>query len=82
MAPRGIHVYRVLQEALNNVARHSGADAGLGAASTSKPSAWNWTSKITGRDSDPTRESRARHRRDARAGRNCSEAHIEFAAPG
>ncbi len=28
----GIHVYRVLQEALSNVARHSGANARLGAA--------------------------------------------------
>ena len=27
----GVHIYRVLQEALNNVARHSGAKAGIGA---------------------------------------------------
>ena len=48
----GVHVYRVLQEALNNVSRHAAA-AKPGSASNFCPMRWNWKWKITARDSLP-----------------------------
>ena len=64
----GIHVYRVLQEALSNVARHSGADRGVGAAARRAPARWSSRSKITatGLDAAPAR-ARPRPGGDARA---------------
>ncbi len=41
----GIHVYRVLQEALNNVVRHSGAPAGMGSSRGSSRRASIWRSR-------------------------------------
>ena len=46
-----IHVYRVVQEALNNVTRHSGARGSLGAIAISCPGRWSWKWKITAADS-------------------------------
>ena len=43
----GVHIYRVLQEALNNVARHSGAKAGVGAVAFPARHVLNWKWKIT-----------------------------------
>ena len=55
----GIHVYRVLQEALSNVARHSGADARVGAAARRR--------RTTGARSRRSRQG-PRRRHGARAG--------------
>ena len=43
----GIHIYRVLQEALNNVARHSGTTRGLGPSAIQARHAWGWKWKTT-----------------------------------
>ena len=50
----GIQVYRVLQEALNNVARHSGRQRGEGASATRRRCPRSSKSRITERGSPPT----------------------------
>ena len=52
-AQTAIHVYRVLQEALANVARHSGATAGIGPAALATAIASSSRSKITAAGSTP-----------------------------
>ena len=70
MRPTAIHVYRVLQEALSNVARHSGADARVGAAALRAGSAGaRGRGPRHGASTPDSRAARARPGRDARARR-------------
>ncbi len=43
----GIHVYRVLQEALNNATRHSGTKEIWVRLTVSRQDSWSWTSRTT-----------------------------------
>ena len=68
-ARSAIHVYRVLQEALNNVARHSGADQRVGAACDFDAGVLELEVEDHGSGLGPdSRAARPRRRRDARAG--------------
>ena len=68
-APSAIHVYRVLQEALNNVARHSGADRRRGCGFASRRRVLELDVEDHGTGHRPvSAAARARRRGDARAG--------------